>query len=148
MKILFISGLLSYGGASKLIFDLLPRMKAKGHDCELLILTDKQSKYIDDLERIGISVHVIPKEENGHIKKIQYLKNWIKNGHYDIVHVNLFPTIYYCSMVKRLLGKQCPPLVMTEHSTDNKRRHKSYLRPLEQFVYKKYDQRKNTGKLV
>ncbi len=139
MKILFISGLLSYGGASKLIFDLLPRMKAKGHDCELLILTDKQSKYIDDLERIGISVHVIPKEENGHIKKIQYLKNWIKNGHYDIVHVNLFPTIYYCSMVKRLLGKQCPPLVMTEHSTDNKRRHKSYLRPLEQFVYKKYD---------
>ena len=28
---------------------------------------------------------------------------------------------------------------MTEHSTDNKRRHKSYLRPLEQFIYKKYD---------
>ena len=63
MKILFISGLLSYGGASKLIFDLLPRMKEKGHDCELLILTDKQSKYIDDLEKIGVPVRVVPKTE-------------------------------------------------------------------------------------
>lgn len=139
MRILFISGLLSYGGASKLIFDLLPRMKKKGHDCELLILTDKQSKYIDDLESMGIPVRVVPELEKGHIRRIQYLKKWIVKGNYDIVHVNLFPTIYYCSMVKRLLGKKCPPLVMTEHSTDNKRRRKTYLRPLEQFIYKKYD---------
>jgi glycosyltransferase involved in cell wall biosynthesis len=28
---------------------------------------------------------------------------------------------------------------MTEHSTDNKRRHKKYLRPLEKFIYSKYN---------
>lgn len=139
MRILFISNLLSYGGASKLLYDLLPRMKEKGYDCELLILTDKQSKYIDELENIGIPVYVVPNSEKGHIKRIQYLKNWIKKGHYDIVHVNLFPAIYYCSMVKILLGKRCPSLVMTEHSTDNKRRHKPYLRPIERFIYNKYE---------
>ena len=139
MRILFLSDLLAYGGASKLIYDLLPRMAKQGNDCELLILTDEHSKYVDDLRKQGIPVNVIPKDVKGHWSKIQYIKRWIQKGSYDVIHANLFPTTYYCSIVKRLLGKKCPPLVMTEHSTDNKRRHKAYLRPLEKFIYRKYD---------
>lgn len=139
MRILFISDLLSYGGASKLIYDLLPRMKNQGHYCELLILMDKNSKYIDELETKGIKVQIVPNNVKGHIGRIKYIKRYIANGHYDIIHAHLFPTIYYCSVVKRLLGKKCPPLIMTEHNTDNKRRHKVVLRPLEQFMYKPYD---------
>ncbi len=139
MKILFISGLLSYGGASKLIYDLLPRMKNKGHDCELLILTDKQSKYIEELNDIGIAVHVVPKSVKTHFAKIKYIKEWIDKNKYDVVHVNLFPPIYYCSIVKRILGRKCPVLIMTEHSTDNKRRHRNYLQGIEKFIYRKYD---------
>ncbi len=139
MRILFVSDLLSYGGASKLIYDLLPRMKEKGNDCELLILMDKNSKYIDELENEGVKVHIVPDSVKGHIGRIKYLKKYITDGKFDIIHANLFPTIYYCSVVKRILGKKCPPIVMTEHSTDNKRRHKSYLRPLEQFMYKPYN---------
>ena len=139
MRILFLSDLLAYGGASKLIYDLLPRMKKRGNDCELLILTDEHSKYVEELKNQGVPVSVVPKDVNGHWAKIQYIKKWVEKGNYDVIHANLFPTTYYCSIVKRLLGKKCPPLVMTEHSTDNKRRHKSYLRPLEKFIYKKYD---------
>ena len=139
MRILFISDLLSYGGASKLIYDLLPRMKKKGNDCELLILTDKNSKYIDELEDEGIKVQIVPKNIKSHTGRIYYLKKYIVSGEYDIIHAHLFPTIYYCSVIKRILGKKCPPIVMTEHNTDNRRRHKSYLRPLEQFMYKPYD---------
>lgn len=139
MRILFLSDLLSYGGASKLIFDLLPRMARKGNECELLILTDDHSKYVDDLRSQGIPVNIIPKNVRGHWAKLQYIKKWIEKRKYDVIHANLFPTTYYCSIVKRLLGKKCPPLVMTEHSTDNKRRHMPYLRPLEKFIYKKYD---------
>lgn len=139
MRILFLSDLLSYGGASKLIYDLLPRMAGKGNECELLILTDDKSKYVDDLRNQGIPVNIIPKNVKGHWAKIQYIKHWIEKGKYDVIHANLFPTTYYCSLAKRLLGKKCPPLVMTEHSTDNKRRHISWLRPLEKFIYKKYD---------
>ena len=139
MKILFLSNLLAYGGASKLIYDLLPRMNQKGNDCELLILTDENSKYVDDLRRQGIPVNIVPKSVKGHFARVQYILHWIKEGKYDVIHANLFPTTYYCSLIKRLLGKNCPPMVMTEHSTDNKRRHKSYLRLLEKFIYKKYD---------
>lgn len=139
MKILFLSNLLSYGGASKLIFDLLPRMKNKGNECEILILTDNHSKYVEDLRNLGVPVNVLPESFIGHWARIQYIQKWIREGEYDVVHANLFPTTYYCSIVKRLLGKKCPPLVMTEHSTDNKRRHLNFLRPLEKFIYKKYD---------
>ena len=139
MRILFLSDLLAYGGASKLIYDLLPRMAQQGNYCELLILTDEHSKYVDDLRKQGVPVNVVPKDVKGHWAKIQYMKKWIKKGNFDVIHANLFPTTYYCSIVKRLLGRKCPPLVMTEHSTDNTRRHKSFLRPLEQFIYKKYD---------
>lgn len=139
MKILFLSDLLAYGGASKLIYDLLPRMAAQGNECELLILTDEHSKYVDDLRKKGIPVNVVPKEKKGHWKRIKYISNWIQREKYDVIHANLFPTTYYCSIVKRMLGKKCPPLVMTEHSTDNKRRHKSIFRPLEKFIYKKFD---------
>ena len=114
-------------------------MKKKGNDCELLILTDKHSKYVEDLRNQGVPVNVVPKEVKGHCTKIHYIKKWVEKGQYDVIHANLFPTTYYCSIVKRLLGMKCPPLVMTEHSTDNKRRHKDFLRPLEQFIYKKYD---------
>ena len=139
MKILFLSDLLAYGGASKLIYDLLPRMADKGHQCELLILTDKSSKYIDDLRERGIPVNVVPDSAKGHFARIKFIRNRIEKGNYDVIHANLFPTTYYCSIVKRILGEKCPPLVMTEHSTDNKRRHKSYLRTLEKFIYQKYD---------
>ena len=139
MRILFLRDLLAYGGASKLIYDLLPRMANQGNDCELLILRDEHSKYVDDLREQGIPVNVVPKDVKGHWARVKYIKSWIEKGSYDVIHANLFPTTYYCSIVKILLGKKCPLLVMTEHSTDNKRRHKAFLRPLEKFIYKKYD---------
>ena len=138
MRILFLSDLLAYGGASKLICDLLPRMEKKGNDCELLILTDEHSKYIEELQNANVKVEVVPKDIKGHWKKIQYIKQKIEKGGYDIIHANLFPVMYYCSIVKRMLGKKCPPLIMTEHSTDNRRRHKFYLRGVERFVYSNY----------
>ena len=139
MRILFLSDLLAYGGASKLIYDLLPRMAKHGHECELLILTEAHSKYVEDLKNHGIPVTVVPPQYSSHRAKIQYIKAHIQNDKYDVVHSNLFPMIYYCSIVKLLLRKKCPLLVMTEHSTDNKRRHKAFLRPLEKFIYNNYD---------
>ncbi len=139
MKILFLSDLLAYGGASKLIYDLLPRMVEQGNECEITILTDDHSKYIDQLRSKGIPVNVVPKEAKGHIARIAFIKEQIQNGQYDIVHANLFPVIYYAAIVKQLLGAKCPPLVMTEHSTDNKRRHHRFFRPIEKYIYRKYD---------
>lgn len=139
MRILFLSNLLAYGGASKLINDILPIMKAEGQVCELLILTDKHSKYVEDLREKGIVVNILPPSIRGHVSKIRYIKKYIMNGRFDVIHVNLFPMIYYVSIIKRLSGKKCPCIVMTEHSTDNRRRHKKWLRGVERFMYSQYN---------
>ena len=62
------------------------------------------------------------------IKK--YFANNVKND--DIVHVHLFPSTFYCSMLK-FFGFTKSVLVCTEHSTYNRRR-KSFLGKLIDFI--------------
>lgn len=138
MRLLFVCDSLIGRGAEKLLNDLLPLLK-ENHTCELLILTDKNAKYMDNLKSYNIPIYVLPQSLNSHYRKIQYIKKIIVNGNYDIVHANLFPVIYYCSIVKKMLGKKSPKIVMTEHNTDNKRRHIRALRMLEKWIYKSYD---------
>ena len=139
MNILFLSDVLSYGGASKLLKDLVPLIRDDGHQCQMLILTDEKSKHIDYLQSVGIKVDVVPKDIKGHWAKIKYIRNYVLQGNFDVLHANLFPMLYYVAIAKRLSGKKFPPIVMTEHSTDNKRRHHAVLRPLERFIYKSYN---------
>ena len=138
MNILFVNNELSYGGAEKLINDLLPRLQKDGIHCQVLILTRKGEKYIDSLTRNGIGVDVVPDTKN-HIKRLVYIKNYIIDRKFDIIHANLFPTIYYISFLKRMYGGRFPRIVMTEHSTNNRRRSIFLFRPLEKFIYAKYD---------
>ena len=128
MNILFVNNELSYGGAEKLINDLLPRLQKDGIHCQVLILTRKGEKYIDSLTRNGIGVDVVPDTKN-HIKRLVYIKNYIIDRKFDIIHANLFPTIYYISFLKRMYGGRFPRIVMTEHSTNNRRRSIFLFRP-------------------
>lgn len=137
MKVLLLSNLLSYGGASKLIRDLMPLFAEAGHVCDLLILTDEGSTYADELRGRGFVVDALPKNIKGHIAKIRYIADYIAKGGYDVVHANLFPVTYYVSLIRRFGGRT--PVVMTEHSTDNRRRRIPALRPLERLIYGGYD---------
>ncbi len=139
MKVLFVINSLCGGGAQKLINDMLPLINDDTCRCDLLILTDKNQKYLDSLRSNGIKVTVVPAECGSHIKRIRFIKRFIQTGCYDIVHANLFPVIYYCSIIKKISGKRFPCLMMTEHSTDNRRRHHEALRIVERFIYSSYD---------
>ena len=138
MNLLFVNNEISYGGAEKLINDLLPMFKEDGINCELLILTRQGEKYINSLEKNGITVTAIP-ETNNHFKRMYFINKYIKKHNVDVIHANLFPTIYYISILKRLNGTNFPQIVMTEHSTDNRRRHIKLLRPVERLIYSKYE---------
>ena len=139
MNILFISDLLSYGGASKLLYDLIPLFVSKDHKCKLFILKeDNNSKYLNELRAKNITIDVLPSSVKSHFGIIKYLINYINSNSFDIIHANLFPVIYYVAIVKRLMKKTCPPILMTEHSTDNRRRHIFFLKPLERFIYDSY----------
>lgn len=137
-KLLFVINSLGGGGAQKLINDMLPFFQKDGYVCDLLILTNNEDKYRSNLESNNISVIVVPPNIKGHFNKIKYIKKIIITNGYDIVHANLFPSFYYCSMAIKLIRKKRPKLIMTEHNTDNRRRHKKWARFLERWIYKSY----------
>lgn len=134
MNILYLNNGLAGGGIEKLLNDLLPIINANNY-CELLILTDRNEKYIDSLRNNGIKITIVPKTANSIIRKFSYIKEYILNNNFDILHANGFPMIYYIAIIKKVLGKKCPPIVVTEHNTDNRRRHHKLLRPIEKFIY-------------
>lgn len=134
MNILYLNNGLAGGGIEKLLNDLLPIINANYY-CELLILTDRNEKYIDSLRNNGINITIVPKTANNIIRKYCFIKAYILNNNFDIIHANGFPMIYYIAIIKKMLRKKCPPIVMTEHNTDNRRRHHKLLRPIEQFIY-------------
>lgn len=138
MRILFVTRGMQGGGTEKLLADLLPLLHADSHvEVELFLLFDKGEKYLAGLKKAGVRVYVANRKS--HCGRMRALYRVIQKGQYDIVHANLFPVIYYCSFLKKARGRRFPKLLMTEHNTDNRRRHHRSMRPLEQWVYASYD---------
>lgn len=70
------------------------------------------------------------------VKLWGYFKNEVRSG--DIVHVHLFPTIFYVSILKifRIIPKSI--LILTEHSTSNYRRGKWLGKIIDLITYSSY----------
>lgn len=140
MKILHIINNLGSGGAEKLIEEIVPRMnKKEGFEVDILLLTDNRNVFHKKLEDNDIKMHVIYLRKPRSPKNILYIKKHIVEGMYDIIHAHLFPTTYWTSIASKLILKNKPKFVMTEHNTHNRRREKKYLRYLEKNIYSSYD---------
>lgn len=133
MKILHVITSLEIGGAQRLLADLLPLQVAFA-DVSLLVYERVNNDFEKTLEQAGIKILCLS-EHNFHNPQIIFrLRKIFKD--YDLVHAHLFPTIYWASLAARGLNVK---LVYTEHSTSNSRRNKWYFRPIERFMYGRYD---------
>lgn len=140
MRVLHIIDNLAAGGGQKLIDELVPLMhKHENIHVNVLILTDKGNVFDEKLKENGIKVDVIPFRNIKSLKNITHIKKYIIKGKYDIVHSHLFPCNYWTSIASKLIFKNKPKFITTEHSTHNKRRDKFYFRPIERFIYSSYD---------
>lgn len=137
MKVLHIINSLNTGGAEKLIIDSVPIYQSKGINLDVLILSNKKTMFREKLEQIstGKIFSFTSKSIYNPIlifKIIPYLKS------YDIVHLHLFPTLYWGVLAKHLSFNKIK-IFYTEHSTDNRRRDYSILFRMEKFIYSKLD---------
>lgn len=133
MRILHVITSLEIGGAQRLLADLLP-LQVTSEDVTLLVYERVYNDFEKILEHVGIKI-VCLNEHNFHNPSIIFrLRKIFKD--YDLVHAHLFPTIYWSSLAARGLKVK---LVYTEHSTSNSRRNKWYFRPIEHFMYGRYD---------
>lgn len=135
MKILHIIDDLSMGGGQNLLIGLAGIQKNQGNDVCVLALKDCQNKFVvEKIENEGVNVDVLSRKIGLYNPlHIFLLIGWLKQ--YDIVHVHLFPALYWAGIAKLISGCKTP-LIYTEHNTTNRRRAHFMLRCTDRFIYK------------
>lgn len=133
MKILHVITSLEIGGAQRLLSDLLP-LQAKTEDVTLLVYERVENDFEQKVQEASVRIISLD-EHNFHNPAVIFkLRKIFKD--YDVIHAHLFPTVWWASLAARGLKVK---MVYTEHSTFNVRRTKWYLRPVEKFMYSRYD---------
>ena len=134
MKILHITGSLQMGGAENLLIPLTLEQKRQGNDVSVLLLRKACNPTVTQkIQSNGIKVSwLIDKGSLYNPLLILKLRPYLKD--YDIVHVHLFPSLYWVGFAK-WLTRNTAPLVYTEHSTKNRRRENPILNSVDKIVY-------------
>lgn len=136
MKILHVITSLLPGGAEKLVADLLPRLQAKGHEVELLLLDGTQAPFLDQVRDGGIPVHISAVGVNVyHPRHIFPLRRLLPR--FDIVHTHNTAPQFFAAALQPWYRKKV--FCTTEHSTSNRRRGKSWCKPIDKWMYARYD---------
>jgi len=137
MKVLQVINSLDPGGAEKLLVQLIPLLQQEGLEVDLLLLGNGEHKFLKLLED----------QPHGKIMKngsmsaynplhILRLRRLFKV--YDLVHVHLFPALYWCAFA-HIIRANPPKMVFTEHNSTNRRRHHWLLRHIDRIAYARFD---------
>ncbi len=136
MRILHVITSLRTGGAEHLMVDLLPKLRDLGNDVELLLFDGTRTAFYKELEQEGIKIHSFGIGGNVYQpRNIFKLRKFI--GKYDIVHTHNTACQLFAPIAK-LLKCSKVKLVTTEHSTNNRRRGKWYLKSADKWMYARY----------
>lgn len=136
MKILRVINNLNTGGAERSLETNVPIHIRNGYEMDVLVLDGTVTPFLKSLKEKNVSVFSTGIRSLYNPWQIVRIANFIRK--YDVVHVHLFPSLYWVALAKMVSGAKCH-LVYTEHSTENRRRNKSILRLLDRFIYKRYE---------
>lgn len=136
VKILHITYSMDEGGVDTLLLELLPLIQNQDVQIEVLVLCKGRDRLKHILEKKGIKVIVGKYRNIYNPLNILFIRSLLRR--YDIIHSHLFPAQYFLIFASMFLKKR-PKLVTTEHCTTNGRRKIAYFKPLEKFIYKRYD---------
>ncbi|MNH92963.1 2-deoxystreptamine glucosyltransferase [compost metagenome] len=137
MKILQVITSLRTGGAERLMVDSIPVYQTDGIETDLLILKDEEGEFRNKIERN--SRNRVSGLTSGSVYNPLLIFRIIPLlNKYDLIHIHLFPTIYWVVLAKIIAGSKTP-LVYTEHSTSNKRRGNLLFRLIDKFIYSRVD---------
>ena len=138
MKVLHVINSLTFGGAERLIHDVALHLQTSHPEVTLDVCTLFGEHFWGDrLKEKGVVVHNIGIAKWNAAMAVIRLSKLISRQKYDIVHAHLWPTLYYVSVVSRMVNH--PVYIYTEHNTDNKRRRHRSLRWLEAIAYTNYE---------
>lgn len=142
MRILHVITTLITGGAERLMVDLLPMLRDKGDEVDLLLFDGTRTPFREELENKGVTIFELTNERGitGHadvynLSNITKLRRYLKG--YDIIHTHNTACQVYVPLAKKLYGIPAT-LVTTEHSSNSRRRTKWWFKPIDHWVYNQY----------
>lgn len=116
-----------------MLSDLIPLQKQQGLDVSLLVLRSEATDFSKKIAAAGVPILSLNAQSYRNPFLALKIRRIIQN--YDIVHAHLVHALYLCSLAARGLKIK---LVYTEHSTYNNRRDHFILRPIEKWIYGRY----------
>ena len=136
MRILQVINGLGTGGAEKLVVDMIMALQQRGITVDLLLLNGSETPFLSHLQSMSTGKLIdLGRSSVYHPKLLFALGPHLKA--YDVIHVHLFPALYWAALATLLPGT-FPPLVYTEHSTHNKRRDRWLFRFVDRWLYARY----------
>lgn len=139
MKILHVIDDMNMGGAQSLLVELVPVQIQMGHEVKVLELSrSKDATLTEKLSKLGVEVDSLSAKMSCRnpyniVSLIPYMRK------YDVVHAHLFPANYWVALAK-VFSFSKVPIIATEHSTDNKRRHNAIFRFIDNLIYGRYQE--------
>ncbi|THD66775.1 glycosyltransferase [Robertkochia marina] len=137
MKIVHVINSLDIGGAERLLIDTLQELKRKGIDVTLILLCNRESLFLKKLRDSGFDNIIFLTK--GSIYNPKLIFKLVKIlGKFDIVHAHLFPSQYFV-VIAKIIGNLSIKIIITEHSTKNKRTENKILAQIDKWIYTHYD---------
>ncbi len=125
------------GGAEKLMVDLLPRLRDKGNEVELLVFRRTASPLYQPLRLTGITVHHLSETSQNVYSPLHILRLRRFIGKYDIIHTHNTACQLFVPLAK-VLALKSQTIVTTEHNTTNRRRGNPLFYLIDRWMYSRY----------
>lgn len=121
MKILFVQHMNGISGSELYLLQLLPELKKKGIEVEMLIAFKEESgrniPFVEQLAAQGVYTHQIYGHKPHSWKLLQKIKNITKAGQFDIVQSNLIHADFWMALIKFLYLRKMK-LISVKHGFD------------------------------
>lgn len=135
MKILQAITSLRIGGAEKLITEIAPLLREKGHEVDVLAIDGMNTHFKKSLMDSGI--RIISFCENRSVYNVKFffkMAQLMKN--YDIVHTHITAPQFYGAFGSYFCKAK---MVTTEHATSNRRRGNIFFKLMDKWMYSRYN---------
>ena len=123
------------GGAETLVVNLIPRLQAMGHTVDLCVFNGIETPLMQRLRRESPQTKIYSLG-HGVYNPLYVLKLARLMRGYDIVHTHNSSPQLFVAMASLFSHTN---LVSTEHNTSNRKRNWKWYRPIESWMYGRYD---------
>lgn len=135
LRILHVITSLLTGGAERLVVDLTLRLREMGHEVDVAVFNGEDGPFLKELQNHSeVTVYVLGSSFYD-IRYIGKLRKIMRG--YDIIHTHNSSPQLYAAIANIGLHKR---LVTTEHNTSNRKRDRFFLRMVDKWMYRRYEQ--------